>query len=87
MISSDIDIDRWGYGRNPNGKMDTKYLKASYQHIEFNKHEEWEKIRKIIEENLEYDNSGLRPYLTVGPYVFFLSKADRDLVQTLRLIY
>lgn len=80
-------FDRWGYGRNPQGDLDIKYLKASYPYIHMRGTQDWLKIRQIMEENIPFGYDGLRPYLIKGLFVFFLSKDDRNLVETFRLIY
>lgn len=86
-----LDFDRWAAGRDESNKFNVERLKSAYPYIKVQNFKpfkgDWDKIRKILTENIEEDIYGLKPYMTMGAYLFFQDKGERDLVETLRLIY
>ncbi|RRY03791.1 hypothetical protein [Brucella anthropi] len=86
-IHVSIDADKWEYGRGKDGRLNTIRLKSFYSYIEWFSREDFEIFLAIIHDNIEPDHLGLSNYLIRGNFFFFQSKEDRDLVQTIRLLY
>lgn len=86
-IHVSIDVDKWEYGRTDGGQLTSPLLKTTYAHIEFSDHQELRRVMRIAQEYIEPDHNGQPEFIHRGKYLFFQSKEDRDLVDTLRLLY
>lgn len=85
-IRSDNVYDIWGLGRNPYGRLDNQYLRASYPYVETNDLE-YSRVTQILNENFERNFNDRLPYLVRQNYVFFQTKEDAHLFQGLLYIY
>lgn len=86
-IHVSIDVDKWEYGRTDGGQLTSPLLKSAYAHIEFTDHHELRRVYAIAQEYIEPDHNGQPEFISRGKYIFFQSKEDRDLVETLRLLH
>ena len=86
-IHVSIDADKWEYGRTSGGQLTTPLLKSAYAYIELLNRSEVYQVFKIAHEYIEPDHNGQPEFITRGNCIFFQSKEDRDLVETLRLLH
>lgn len=86
-IHVSIDADKWEYGRTDRGLLTSPLLKSAYAYIEFTDYQESRRVVEIAQEHIEPDHNGQPEFIHRGKYIFFQSKEDRDLVDTLRLLY
>lgn len=79
-------IDPWGYGRNSHGRLDNKYLRASYPFVEVSYRDEV-KIGKILFNNFPSSHAYHCPYLHRQTYVFFQNREDMHFFNGLLLVF
>lgn len=92
-IPISLDIDKWGYGRDPHGRLNGAYLKAAgYPHVErppFNGSpaDAAKKCRQILWENIEPERDGTITWVFIDDCFFFLHKEDAEVFRALLYIY
>lgn len=87
LLTCDLDIDIWGYGRDAAqaGRLCNEALRASYPFVEV-KGQDRLKVAKALQENYEPDHNCVKPYLLRGDVVFFQTKEDLHLFYGLLLV-
>ena len=86
-IRSSIDGDKWEYGRTDTGILSSKLLKSAYFYIYFDNWNDVRTAQDICMDYLQPDHYGHNEFIQRDRYIFFQRKEDRDLIDTLRLLY
>lgn len=85
-MSIEINHDFWIKGRSLNGRYTPELMRKHYPHIRVPTHDEYVRVRSIVEEYIPKKPDGLRPYRSMTGNIFFERQEDCDLVKTLMLV-